>query len=219
MLTYCPRWLSSNIRFDRIEYNRNRISVFPPRGNFWNVAALTPFKDIFPFPRWPTSVCPSSCPCWNTPCPTCMRSLSSTRRSWPVDILTPASRLCLWTRPTSRCLPTRRWASSGGYSLLSRPNSVLYVALLSVNNTFYIWTMFHDAFGYHIVLWKLLAVLKFYIFHELSLKIGRLVGPIKFWFIMSIFTRLRPAPQVLLLFPSVTKNSSPHPFISHFHFS
>lgn len=94
-----------------------------------------------------------------------------------------------------------------------------FMWLYSPSTTHFTFEQCFTTFGYHILLWKLLAVLKFYIFHELSLKIGRLVGPIKFWFIMSIFTRLRPAPQVLLLFPSVTKNSSPHPFISHFHFS
>lgn len=55
----------------------------------------------------------SCCRCSSTPCRTFMRFSSSTRRSWPVATLTPASRRCLWTKPICKCPHLLPWASSG----------------------------------------------------------------------------------------------------------
>lgn len=63
--------------------------------------------------RWRTSACRSCCRCSNTPCHTCTRSLSSTRRSWRAVTLTLASRPCLWMKPTCKCLLMLPWAFSG----------------------------------------------------------------------------------------------------------
>ena len=67
--------------------------------------------------RWHISACPNCCRCWSTPCPSCMRSLSSTRRSWPAATRTPASRRSSWTRPTCKFPPTRQWASLGRWQV------------------------------------------------------------------------------------------------------
>lgn len=63
--------------------------------------------------RWRTSACRSCCRCSNTQCRSCTRSLSFTRRSWRAATLTPASRPCLWTKPTCKCLLMLLWAFSG----------------------------------------------------------------------------------------------------------
>lgn len=63
--------------------------------------------------RWHTSACRSCCRCSNTQCRSCTRSSSFTRRSWRVVTPTPVSRLCLWTKPTCKCLLMLLWAFSG----------------------------------------------------------------------------------------------------------
>lgn len=63
--------------------------------------------------RWHTSACRNCCRCSNTQCRSCTRSLSFTRRSWRAATLTPASRLCLWTKPMCKCLLMLLWAFSG----------------------------------------------------------------------------------------------------------
>lgn len=68
--------------------------------------------------RWRTSACRSCCPCSNTPCHTCTRSLSSTRRSWRAVTLTPVSRPCLWMKPTCKCLLMLLWAFSGKHEVV-----------------------------------------------------------------------------------------------------
>lgn len=63
--------------------------------------------------RWLISACLSFCRYLSTPCPTYMRCSSSTRKSWPAATRTPASRPCLWTRPTCRSPLMPPWAFSG----------------------------------------------------------------------------------------------------------
>ncbi len=70
-------------------------------------------SNISCFHRWLIFACLSFCPCWSTPCPTCMRFLNSMRRSLPVATLILASRLSLWMRLMCRSHRMHPWVFSG----------------------------------------------------------------------------------------------------------
>lgn len=78
--------------------------------DLWNTTEAR--MSLFPV-RWHISACRSCSLFSNTQCLSCTRFLSSTRKSWRAAILTPVSKLCLWTRPTFKYPPMLPWASSG----------------------------------------------------------------------------------------------------------
>lgn len=86
--------------------------------------------------RWPISACHSYCHCSNTPCLTFMRFLSSMRRSWHAATLMPASRLCLWTKPTSKYPHMLPWASSRKHEIECVPDSLSFQIRMQLVNLF-----------------------------------------------------------------------------------